>query len=239
MGICILLVDSQNVVRHGIAELLRQSKDIDAVWQAPGSRQAVQISQQRRPHVVIIETQMPDGEGLATIQALRKHCPEANILVLTQQEDPDAAVRALEAGAVGYVLKDIEPEHLLSAIRHVASGRAMLNPRVARHILARLTSANGSSHDEVLRQRGLTDREIEILTLLACGLTDREIASRLFLSEATVKTHLKAVFRKLGARNRAQAAAIAAVSGLIPHTFRQRQPMTHPMDDSSHRGGVL
>src|SRR5206468_7321610 len=92
---------------------------------------------------VIIEPQRPEGDGLATIKSRRQQCPDASILVLTQKEDPEEAIRTLEAGAVGYVLKDIEPEHLLSAIHHVASGRAMLNPNVARHILARLASSNG------------------------------------------------------------------------------------------------
>jgi len=217
MGIRVLIVDNQALVRRGVAELLRLSRDIETVSQASGKQQAVQTAREQRPDVVIIEPQMPDGDGLATIKSLRQQCPDASILVLTQKEDPEEAIRTLEAGAVGYVLKDIEPEHLLSAIHHVASGRAMLNPKVARHILARLASSNGVSPSENLRGRGLTEREIEVLAQLANGLTDREIASRLFLSQATVKTHLKSVFRKLGARNRAQAAAVAAVSGLTFH----------------------
>jgi len=120
--------------------------------------------------------------------------------------------------SVGYVLKDIEPEHLVSAVHRVASGQAMLNPKIARHIMGRLASPSGKSPDGTLRDHGLTDREIQILSLLADGLSDREVARRLYLSEATVKTHLKAVYRKLRVRNRAQAAVVAAFSGLLDHS---------------------
>jgi len=216
MGIRVLIVDSQPLIRSGVAGLLRQTPGIDTVLQASSARQAVEVARAQHPDVVVIEPQMPDGDGPGTIRAIREDCPQTNILVLTQQEDPAEAMRALEAGAVGYVLKDIEPEHLLSAVRRVASGQAMLNPKIARHMVGRLAAPNSQSPDDTLRHQGLTAREIQILSLLAGGLSDREVARRLYLSEATVKTHLKAIYRKLRVRNRAQAAAVAAISGLVP-----------------------
>jgi DNA-binding NarL/FixJ family response regulator len=219
VAIRVLVVDNQVLVRRGTTALLRHAPDLEVVGQAGSGREAVEVSCREHPHVVIIEPQLPDGDGLDTIRAIRRECPEANVLVLAQREDPDQAVRAFEAGAVGYILKDIEPEHLLTAVRHVASGKAMLNPRVARHILDRLATGGGrTANGGLLRAKGVTNRELDVLTLVANGMSDREIAGRLYLSEATIKTHLKSVYRKLAARNRAQAAAIAALVGLVHRT---------------------
>ncbi len=231
MGIRLLIVDSQPLIRSAVAELLRRSPDVEVVGQAATAREAITLACTERPDVVIIEPQMPDGDGLDAIRTIRDRCPDVSILVLTQREDLQEAVRALEAGAVGYVLKDIEPEHLLTAIRRVASGEAMLNPRIARHLLARLVAGDGAVPPS-LRARGLTEREVEILRLVASGLSDREIGKKLFLSEATVKTHLKATYRKLRVRNRAQAAALAALAGLLS------QPPLTPRDGSHANGGA-
>jgi DNA-binding NarL/FixJ family response regulator len=228
MAIRLLIVDSQPLIRSGVAELLRRAPDIEVVGQAATARDAVALACAENPDVVLIEPLMPDSDGLDTIRTIRTQCPNTSILVLTRREDPEEAVRALEAGAVGYVLKDIEPEHLLSAVRRVASGQAMLNPRVARHLLARLVSDDGAG-PSFAQVRELTEREVEILRLVALGLSDREIGKTLFLSEATVKTHLKATYRKLRVRNRAQAAALAALSGLLSQT-----PL--PPSASSRRG---
>ncbi|MDR7612957.1 MAG: response regulator transcription factor [Armatimonadota bacterium] len=214
MGIRLLIVDSQPLIRSGVAELLRRAPDISVIGQAASAREAVRLACAERPDVVVIEPFTPDDDGVEAIRTIHARCPGANVLVLTQREDPEEAVRALEAGAVGYVLKDIEPEHLLSAVRRVASGQAMLNPRIARHLVARLGSGNGAGPPSP-RASGLTEREVEILRLVASGLSDREIGKRLFLSEATVKTHLKATYRKLRVRNRAQAAVLAALAGLL------------------------
>jgi len=226
MGIRVLVVDGQALVRRGIETVLRLAPDMDVVGYASSSSYAVEKACALRPDVIVIDIHMPDRSGLDTIRTIRERCPDANILVLTQQSDPEEAIQALQAGAVGFVFKDIPPEHLHAAIRHLAGGRAMLNPTVAKHILNHMAaqSTNGAGQgrepevDRHIRTKGLTGREIEILNCLSRGMIDREIGAKLFLSEATIKTHLKAIYRKLGARNRAQAAAVGVVSGLVPHT---------------------
>ena len=220
MGIRVLVVDGQALVRRGIETVLRLAPDMDVVGYASSSSYAVEKACALRPDVIVIDIHMPDRSGLDTIRTIRERCPDANILVLTQQSEAEEAIQALEAGAVGFVFKDITPEHLHAAIRHLAGGRAMLNPTVARHILDHMAArnTNGAKAERNVQTRGLTKREIEILNCLSRGMIDREIGAKLFLSEATIKTHLKAIYRKLGARNRAQAAAVGVVSGLVPHT---------------------
>ena len=219
MGIRVLIVDTQALVRRGIEAVLRQAPDIEVVGYAWSSSYAVEKACELRPDVVVIDVRMPDGAGLDTIRMICERCPSTSILVLTQESDPEEAIKTVEAGAAGLIYKDIAPEHLQSAVRHLASGRAMLNPALAKYILNRLAlkRANDKQLDRAGQTKGLTKREIEIVSCLPSGMIDREIAAKLFLSEATIKTHLKAIYRKLGARNRAQAAAVAAVSGLVPH----------------------
>ncbi len=219
MGIRVLIVDNQALVRRGIEAVLRQAPDMEVVGYASTCSDAIEKACELRPDVIVIDIHIPDRNGQDIIRTIRERCPDTNTLVLTQQADPEEAIKALEAGAAGFVFKDIAPENLQAAVRHLASGRAMLNPTVARHILNRIAarSADGMHVDRGVRTKGLTNREIEIVNCLSSGMIDREIAAKLFLSEATIKTHLKAIYRKLGARNRAQAAAVAAVSGLVPH----------------------
>ena len=218
MGIRVLIVDNQALVRRGIEAVLRQAPDIEVVGYAWSSSYAVEKACELRPDVVVIDIRMPDGAGYDTIRMICERCPSTSILVLTQESDPEEAIKAVEAGAAGLIYKDIAPEHLRSAVRHLANGRAMLNPALARYILNRLAlkRANDKQADRAGQTKGLTKREIEIVSCLPSGMIDREIAAKLFLSEATIKTHLKAIYRKLGARNRAQAAAVAVVSGLVP-----------------------
>ena len=219
MGIRVLIVDNQALVRRGIEAVLRQAPDIEVVGYAWSSSYAVEKACELRPDVVVMDIRMLDGTGPDTIRMICERCPSTSILVLTQEADPEDAIKALEAGAAGLVYKDIAPEHLQSAIRHLASGRAMLNPSLARYLLNRIASksANGKQLSRAVQTKRLTHREIEIVSCVSTGMIDREIAARLFLSEATIKTHLKAIYRKLGARNRAQAAAVAVCSGFVSH----------------------
>jgi len=207
LRIRLLVVDNQPLVRSEITRMLHRPPEIEVVGQAANGRDAAELASARTPDVVIIEPQMPDG--LETIRAIRAKCPRANILALTHCQDLDEGMRALEAGAVGYVIKDIEPQHLLSGVRRVANGEAMLNPRIARTLLSRLGLCNGALPSAVPGDRELTDRQAEILRLVTAGLSDREVGQRLFLSESTVKTHLKMIYRKLQVRNRTQAATMA------------------------------
>jgi DNA-binding NarL/FixJ family response regulator len=220
MGIRVLIVDHQALVRRGIEAVLRQAPDMEVVGDAFSCSDAVEKACELRPDVIVIDIHIPDRNGQDPIRTIHERCPTANILVLTQQADPEEAIKALEAGAAGFVFKDIAPEHLQAAVRHLSSGEAMLNPTVARYILNRIhaRNGNGNQRDRYIRTERLTQRELEILSHLAVGMRDREIAAKLFLAEATVKTYLKAIYRKLGARNRAQAAAVAASSGFVPHS---------------------
>lgn len=204
----LLIVDNQPLVRSEITRLLHRPPEIEVVGQAATGDDAARLASGCTPDVVIIEPQMPDG--LQTIRMIRTKCPDANILALTHCQNVEEAVRILEAGAVGYVIKDIEPQHLLSGVRRVANGEAMLNPRVARGLLTRLGFSNGAAPSKVLGDRALTDRQAEILRLVISGLSDREVGRRLFLSESTVKTHLRIIYRKLRVRNRTQAATMVA-----------------------------
>lgn len=222
MSIRVLIADHQPLIRQGIAGLLRQAGDMDVVDQASSGKEAVEKAYRLMPDVVLIDVGMPTLDGLDAIRAISQRLPQTNLLVLTEVDDPVEAVKAIQAGAVGYVLKDIEPPHLLSAIRNVASGKTMLNPKLARHMIARLATGNGAPAARGdTRIKELSGREVEVLIALPRGMSDREIARSLFLSEATVKSHLKTIYRKLAVRNRTQAAALAALEGLIETAHRE------------------
>ena len=219
MGIRVLVVDGHALVRRGIETVLRLAPDMEVVGYASNGSYAVQKACALRPDVLVIDIHMPDRNGLDTIRVIHERCPGTSTLVLTQQADPDEAIQALEAGATGFVYKDIAPEHLQAGVRQLASGGAMLNPTVARHMPKHMASktTNGEEPNRNGRMKGLTERETEVLSCLSRAMSDREIAASLFLSESTIKTHLKAIYRKLRARNRVQAAVVATVSGLGPH----------------------
>ncbi len=221
MVIRTLILDDQTLIHNEIEALLRQAGDIDIVARASWWDEAVSKTAKSKPDVVLIKVSKLSPESIDAIRAIRLRCPETSILVLTRENDPTAAMKALEAGAVGYVLEDIEPPNLLRAIRNVADGKAMLNPKLARHVLHHLATTHGLSVITEIRAKGLSDREIEVLVALAKGMSNREIARSLFLSEATIKSHLRAIYRKLGVRNRAQAAVFATSKGLMTYDNRR------------------
>jgi len=212
MGVRVLIVDNLALVRQGVVVLLRQAPDLEVVGQAGDAAETLDRACRLSPDVILLDIRMPGGIEL--IRTLRARCPGASTLVLTDDGDPETATRAVEAGAVGYVLKDIAPADLVNAIRYAADGQSMVHPRITRHLLGQLALARRSTSKDAARSRGLSDREIDVLERLGEGLKDREIARALSVSEATVKTHLRAIYRKLGVRNRAQAAAFAASHGL-------------------------
>lgn len=214
MTIRTLILDKHNAVRSEIEALLRQSGDIDVVGKAAWNEELITKASRLKPDVILYRVGALDQEAIDAIVAIRRRSPETSILVLTDESDPSAAMRALEAGAVGYVLEDIEPPNLVRAVRNVAEGKAMLNPRLARHMIHRLTAGTARVTVQELRAKGLSDREIEVLATLAKGMSNREIAKTLTLAEATIKSHLRSIYRKMGFRNRAQAVAYASSRGL-------------------------
>lgn len=214
MGIRVLIVDSLTLFRQGVEALLRQAPDIELVASAATGKEALGKAAELNPAVILVDTRLPVGGG-ELLTALRRRCPDANILVLTEDDAPESVSRAVEAGAIGYVLKDIAPPDLLSAIRYAAGGKSMVNPRLARHLLKRVALAHHSVSRDIARSRGLSEREIEVLSKLGEGLSNKEIAKALSVSESTVKSHLRSISRKLGVHNRAQAVAFAVSTGLV------------------------
>lgn len=215
MTIRTLILDKSAVLRSEVEALLRQAGDIDVVGKVAWSDELITKASRLKPDVVLFRVGALSQETIDAIQAVRSQSPETSILVLTDENDPTAAIRALEAGAVGYVLEDIDPPDLVRAVRNVAEGKAMLNPRLARQMIHRLTGGNGHAAAQELRSMGLSNREIEVLATLAKGFSNRDIARNLSLAEATIKSHLRSVYRKLGFRNRTQAVAFATSKGIM------------------------
>jgi DNA-binding NarL/FixJ family response regulator len=211
-----LVADDQEVVRDGFAALLGTQEDLTVVARAADGAEAVALSAEHDPDVVLMDVRMPVMDG---IEATRRIVEEAGddgprILVLTTFDLDDYVYDALQAGASGFLLKDVRAETLFDAVRVVAAGDALLAPRVTRRLIAEFARLRPRQvRPESLTE--LTPRETEILGLVAEGLSNHEIASRLVLSDETVKTHVSHVLRKLGLRDRAQAVVVAYESGLV------------------------
>ncbi len=215
MAIRVLLVDDQILTRIGLRAIIEDARDIEIVGEAEDGREAVTRALELRPDVVLMDLKMPGGDGIEATRAIRQRHPETQILVLSVYGDRDLFRKAAAAGAAGYVLKDISPANLTNAIRSVHHGKAIINPGIARQLLEDM-AGNGLAVDTARRRpHGLTDREIEVLIEVTRGLSDKEIGSKLFLSESTVKSHLRAIYRRLGLRNRAQAAAFVIEKNLL------------------------
>ena len=212
-----MLVEDHGIVRVGLRALLESEPDIAVVGEAAGVKDAVRKAAETKPDVVLMDMKLADGSGIEATRLIKECSPGTQVLILTVYDDQEMVFHAVRAGAVGYVLKDLPPEHLAHAIRSVHSGRTMLNPAIARRLVERLaTTEREGANASVRRGSGLTEREIEVLKGVAGGLGDKEIASSLVLSEPTVKSHLRSLYHKLHIHNRAQAAAYAVKSGLIP-----------------------
>ncbi len=209
----VLLVDDQTLVREGFARLLRDIDDIDVVGEAADGATAVQLVAALRPDVVLMDVRMPVLDGIqATAQVVESH-PQARVLVLTTFDIDEAVAQALRAGASGFLLKDTPSTQLVHAIRVVANGDSVLAPTVTRRLIASVTQPEAPTrHERSLLDR-LTDREQEVLHLLAAGLSNAEISKTIFLSEATVKTHVGRVLTKLECRDRVQAVVFAYRTG--------------------------
>ncbi|WP_399924987.1 response regulator [Streptomyces kanamyceticus] len=220
MTIRVIIVDDQAMVRAGFAALLAAQSDIDVVGEAPDGKKGVEVSRSTHPDVVLMDVRMPEMDGLAAARALLDpppgvvHLPK--VLMLTTFDVDDYVYEALRAGASGFLLKDAPPADLISAVRVVASGEALLAPSVTRRLIADFAKQRPAPRkDQSLQLNGLTPRETEVLVLIARGLSNQGIAERLVLAEQTVKTHIGRVLSKLGLRDRAQAVIFAYESGLV------------------------
>ena len=218
MSIRVLLVDDQELVRTGFRMVLTGEEDIEVVGEAANGQDAIELAARTRPDVIVMDIRMPVMDGVEATRRLARADGESRgprILVLTTFDTDEHVMDALRAGASGFLLKDVTPADFVAAIRVVAAGDALIAPSVTRRLLdrfARLPSpADGT--DEVLGQ--LTERELEVLKLVAEGLSNREIAERLVLAEPTIKTHVSHLLLKLDLRDRAQLVVLAYETGVV------------------------
>jgi DNA-binding NarL/FixJ family response regulator len=211
----ILLADDQALVRTGFRMILDARDDLEVVGEAEDGAQAVAMVERLVPDVVLMDVRMPVMDGLEATRRIVAAGGPARVVVLTTYDVDDAVHAALRAGASGFLLKDARPGDLAAAVRGVAAGDALLAPSVTRRLLDRFAATAPPPRAAQDRLRELTAREVEILRLVAQALSNTEIARALVLSEATVKTHVSAVLRKLGLRDRVQAVVLAYDTGLV------------------------
>ncbi len=215
MSIRVLICDDQALVRAGFRAILEVQADIEVIGEAENGAEAVALAGRRSPDVILMDIRMPVLDGVeATRQLVRGGSP-ARILVLTTFDLDEYVHAAIRAGASGFLLKDVTPAKLLEAIRVVAAGDALLAPSVTRRLLERFASTLPQRDHSSATLADLTARETEVLRLLAGGLSNAEIAAELVVSEATVKTHISSLLRKLGLRDRVQAVILAYETGLV------------------------
>jgi len=203
----VLLVDDHAVVRQGLRSFLELQPDLEVVGEAAGAKDGVEQAARLAPDVVLMDLLMPDEDGVDAIRALRDVAPRVKVLVLTSYLDDTHVFAAVQAGAAGYLLKDVQPDALAEGIRQVSQGLAVLHPQIAARLMNR--SARPASLAD------FTQRERDVLKLLAEGLSNKEMAGRLFISEKTVKTHISNVLQKLGVADRTQAALLAVRQRLV------------------------
>jgi len=199
----ILSVDDHPLLREGIATVIRSQDDMELIAEASTSKEAVQLFRQLRPDVTLMDLRLPDMSGVDAMSAIRAEFSDARIIILTTFEGDAEAQRALKAGARGYLLKSMPPKDLLEAIRQVHAGKKRIPPAIAAHLA------------EHMSDESLSAREVEVLRHVAGGNRNRDIAELLFISEETVKIHVKHIMEKLGASDRTQAVAIAVRRGII------------------------
>ncbi|MFB8086795.1 response regulator [Streptomyces sp. NPDC055992] len=206
----VFLMDDHEVVRRGLRDLIDDERDMEVVGEAATAEQALARGPALRPDVAVLDVRLPDGDGITVCRELRSAMPDLACLMLTSFDDEDALIDAIMAGAAGYVLKQINGSDLVSAIRTVATGQSMLDPATTARLMRSLRSPEAPKSPEDERLAGLSERELAVLELIGEGLTNRQIAERLYLSEKTVKNHISRLLGKLGVERRVQAAVIAA-----------------------------
>jgi DNA-binding NarL/FixJ family response regulator len=217
MSIRVLLVDDEALVRGGLRMILQTAEDLEVVGEADDGSRAVAAVQQHRPDVVLMDVRMPELDGLAAASQVLRLPDPPKVVMLTTFGLDRYVFAALEAGASGFLLKDTPPLELIAAVRVVAAGEAMLSPTVTRTLIGHFAADGGTSRRAaaVARVAALTERETEVLVAVGRGLSNADIARRLYLSEATVKAHVSRLLTKLDATNRVQVAILAHEAGLL------------------------
>jgi DNA-binding NarL/FixJ family response regulator len=211
----VLLVDDQALVRQGFRLILELEPDMDVVGEAADGREALRLTRELAPEVVVMDIRMPDMDGLEATRKLQAAGSPARVLILTTFDLNEYVYEAMRAGASGFLLKDVPGDQLVAGIRTVATGDALLAPIVTRRLIEHFVRRPPPDAAPPCGLDELTDRERDVLTLLARGLSNTEIAEALFLGEATVKTHVSRILSKLGLRDRVQAVVRAYESGLV------------------------
>ncbi len=206
----LVVVDDHALFRRGLVGLLEEMPGFKVVGQAGNGQQALSIIDQSQPDVILLDLNMPVMDGIATLHALKERKHPARVMMLTISQDNTDLLDAIHAGADGYLLKNTEPEDLRRAIWRVAEGQGALSPEVTAPVLHAISRYNRDAHIPLL-----SDRELEVLECMADGLTTQQVAGRLFISENTVKTHVRHIFEKLEVSNRAEAVGKAVHMGLI------------------------
>ncbi|MBE2319550.1 response regulator transcription factor [Solirubrobacter sp. CPCC 204708] len=205
--ISLLIADDHPVVRNGLRGIFTGDPDFEVLGEAADGREAVTLALARKPQVVLMDLRMPGTDGVTAIRELAQQSPQTRVLVLTTYGDDSDVLAAIDAGATGYLLKDAPREDLLRGVRAAARGESVLSPAVAATLLGRVRAPEPEAP--------LSPRELEVLRLIARGATNKEAAKQLFISEATVKTHLLHLYAKLGVNDRAAAVATAYDRGLL------------------------
>lgn len=211
--ISVLLADDHAVLRQGIAQVIESQGDMRVVAQAANGEEAISLARIHQPDVLLLDINMPGIDGVEVTRRITAELPGVNVLILTMYRRNDYVMKAIKAGASGYLLKEVEMAEMLSAIRSVAQGDAVLDPSVAKRVLADIRGEGQPVKSKVESQ--LAERDVDILRLLAQGLGNQDIADQLHLSEKTVRNRLSQVFKQFGLNNRTEAALFAVRIGLV------------------------
>jgi DNA-binding NarL/FixJ family response regulator len=214
MSIRIVVADDQTAVREGLALMLSLLDDVEVVGEAADGEAAVELVARHAPDVVLMDLRMPRMDGVAATAAIRAAHPGTRVVVLTTYADDDHILSALQAGALGYLTKDAGRVQIAQAVRAAATGQSVLDPMVQQRLLAVAVQSSAPPSPAPTPAEGLTARETEVLGLIAAGLSNREIAEHLYVTEVTVKSHINRLFAKIGVRDRAQAVRYAYERGL-------------------------